>query len=203
MERVDFYRHIYDREVQRKGDLEKSLGMPISLIITMAAALFFLVTHFPYSAAAPGKVIFFSLAFLTTGSIIFTILNLIKAYNNFTFGYPYAYLPYCDDIEEYYQKLGKYISSVERSIPKRKERLQEEFDAFLVEQYIRVTDITISLNEKKQAYLFRAKSGLIISMMCLFLLALVSLINYISTIDGMDGVLMLFDAEKTTVEVTR
>lgn len=191
MDKIILYREIYYREIERKNDLEKSLVLPAGLITALCTALFYFITKFNFSCCLWLRILFVILTCLATGCIGVTIYYLFKAYNNFTFGYEYHYIPYCGFIEEYYIDLIDYYSKRHKQKMIVMRKTEERFKKYFIDQYIEKSDENMYNNDMKQSYLYRARVFLIFSLISIFLLVIPYGLNYYNYSNSMRKVIIV------------
>src|ERR1044072_5236245 len=98
MDRFEFYKESYYKELERKDALEDALNMPLSIASATLAVLFFFSTSYDYEldggCECVCRTFFLLLILASVSSIVLAGNYLTKSYNNgFKFkGYPYNYL---------------------------------------------------------------------------------------------------------------
>ncbi len=158
MESYDFYKSIYDRELTRRMDLDKSINIPIT-ILTLIIGLNSIYTDeslFQNFFCEFGTV---KIMILIIGITLFiSTFFLIKSYNNLFKGFAYRNLALTKKIREFETK----------QIPEYNAQVNVEdkltFETELIERLIVVTDNHTIFNDRRSLDLYRAKTFIIVSL---------------------------------------
>lgn len=168
--RYAIYKDIYYKELERKNQLEDSLILPVGIITALSTGLFYLVTNFNYKCIFPLKIFFILFVFVTLIFIIITIYQLIRAYNNFTFGYEYHYIPYSTEIEQYYVDLIAFFKVEKKSNDNAIIEANKVIEQFFIKEFIEKSDFNCYNNDKKQSHSYKARVFLIFALISIFIL---------------------------------
>jgi len=158
MESYNFYKSIYDRELNRRMDLDKSINIPIT-ILTLIIGLNSIYTDeslFQNFFCEFGTV---KIMILIIGITLFiSTFFLIKSYNNLFKGFAYRNLALTKKIREFETK----------QIPEYNAQVNVEdkltFETELIERLIVVTDNHTVFNDRRSLDLYRAKTFIIVSL---------------------------------------
>ncbi|GAH58042.1 unnamed protein product, partial [marine sediment metagenome] len=161
----------YQREHDRKDQINNSLSIPIVVIMALIGVLGFFIINFPFRAIidTPGVLIWivFVLFGLALLGLIICLLIAICYLNKVFSGLTYAYIPtpkkikkYTEELKEYYEETGE--DEIEKMIEK-------DLEEFLIDEYCKNTEINIAKNKEKSFYLTKAKRFIILSLMLLVL----------------------------------
>ena len=176
--RYEIYKDVYYKELERKNQLEDSLMLPVGIVTALSTGLFYLVTNFNYKCNSYLKYIFIVLVIISLIFIIITIYQLIRAYNNFTFGYEYHYLSYSAEIEKYYSDLIDFFKSKKHSKEKTVIESNKIIEQFFIDEFITKSDFNCYNNDKKQSHSYKARVFLIFALITIFILVFPYGINY-------------------------
>jgi|SRR5690554_2119013 hypothetical protein len=158
MESFTLYKSIYDRELNRRMDLDKSINLPIT-ILTLIIGLNSIYTDKAFFEDFFHELQIVQLMIITIGiTILISAFFLIKSYNNLFKGFAYRNLALTKEIREFETK----------QIPSYNAQVGEEdklnFETELIERLITVTDNHTTFNDKRSLDLYRAKTFLIVSL---------------------------------------
>lgn len=158
MESFNFYRSIYDRELSRRMDLDKSINIPIT-ILTLIIGLNSIYTDKDFFECFFQKIEMVQIMIIIIGvSILISAFFLIKSYNNLFKGFAYRNLALTKEIREFETK----------QIPSYNAQVSEEdklnFETELINRLITVTDNHTTFNDRRSLDLYRAKTFLILSL---------------------------------------
>jgi len=158
MESYNFYKSIYDRELSRRMDLEKSINLPIT-ILTLIIGLNSIYSDELFLKNFILEIGVVQIMFMVIGTmILISAFFLIKSYNNLFKGFAYRNLALTKMIREF---------EIEQ-IPDYNAQVSEEdkltFETELIERLIAVTDSHTAFNDIRSLDLYRAKTFLIVSL---------------------------------------
>lgn len=158
MESYNFYKSIYDRELNRRMDLDKSINIPIT-ILTLIIGLNSIYTDRAFFEDFFCELEIVQVMIITIGiTILISAFFLIKSYNNLFKGFAYRNLALTKDIREFETK----------QIPDYNSQVNEEdkltFETELIERLVKVTDNHTTFNDQRSLDLYRAKTFLIVSL---------------------------------------
>lgn len=169
MNRFNFYYNLYQIELQRKNELNNALTLPVGLVSVIVIALYQLLANFKYEVNNFFvNALFISVISIATLFLIITIGYLISSYVKLKGNYDYYFIPYADELEEYYRELNKYY---------RKE-INDKYETFIIKKLVICITHNMKLNELKTYYLWKAKLFLIYTLCITFVTLIPFLINY-------------------------
>lgn len=166
MDTYQFYKSFYDRELNRRKDLDAAINLPLTLIGILVTANTYLAKNlFPLDSIYDLNLKHI-LLFIFFILIIFTILYLVKSYNNFFKGFKY-------------KNIGNYIKLREHELNIKNYNLKPEninkllnFDMQVIEKLIAIAENHCSINDKRSFDLYIAKTIILITIIN-------TIINYI------------------------
>ena len=161
MDYVDFYTGRYNRELQRRFDLDDALNIPIGLIAILIAAASFIVSNIN---VCDGPIFFWTVLILTLISVICilsAIVFLALSYNNMFVGFKYKNF----EASSEWRDFQKQVESHNKQHPEDMIDFENEF----IKKLNLYTDSHSNINNGRQKKLRDAKSFIILSL--IFLLA--------------------------------
>lgn len=173
--KLEFYREIYYKEIERKCDLNNDLSLPIGIISILSTALFFFLSTFDYKLSVIYTSFFSAFALLGIISIVTSIVFLILAYDSHPWAKPYDYLGYPNQISEFHSDYIKYFEETEANNSAVEDKADTELVNYLLKAYIRTSTINMVKTDARSSQLHKSKSYLLLS----FILLLLAFIPYI------------------------
>jgi hypothetical protein len=165
MDNYNFYKSLYDRELNRRKDLDASINLPLTIIgilITgntyIAKDLFPIRSIFDINLKHFLMLIFFLL-------IIFTVAYLTKSYNNFYKGFKYRNIGNYKELRDYDYKVVDYNKRINNS------NKIIDFEVKIIDKFVDIAENHCSINDRRSYDLYIAKT------MILFAIGL-TLLNY-------------------------
>lgn len=162
MDSYQFYKSVYDRELNRRKDLDSAINLPLTLLTILVAA-----NSYIYKQATSQNIcciksleLIFIISFFLTLSV--TIFYLTRSYNNLFKGFAYKNLGLTEEVRKYeIDALPKYNKQLDDQTPKL------NFEDIIIEKLNSFTDNHIIINDKRSYDLYLAKTvsilGLIIT----------------------------------------
>lgn len=167
MNHFEFYKYIYDRELNRRSKLDDSINPIvgiISLLIGFISFLFSSENHFKHIECDITLWIFFIISIVF---IALTIFFLIKSYNNYLGGFNYPNFAYLKQIREFETKtIPNYNEKVD-------ENLKIKFEDDLTDRLIRITDENTKINDTRSYDLYLSKTFIILTLISLFIISII------------------------------
>jgi hypothetical protein len=168
MNQFEFYSKWFDKEDERKINLEASLNIPIGILSVLLTVIFYFVKEFDYKNCYEVEKIFFlifiglsSLAALITGYFLF------KSYHNTFKGFTYRGLPFPEDVHRYSKDLNQYYNENKEYFDSVGITSETLFENYLLEKYTVLTTSNIFINDNKSQNLHKSKSSLFFSIVFL------------------------------------
>lgn len=158
MDSYQFYKSIYDRELNRRKELDAAINLPITILTILIAANSYLISK--TDAIHQKSIILTSNIILTLIIISFLIsaFFLTRSYNNLFKGFGYINLGLTKKIREFeVVDIPKYNDQVEE-----KEKIN--FEKIIIDKLTHLTDDHITFNDKRSLDLYRAKTFIIITL---------------------------------------
>jgi hypothetical protein len=171
MNDLDFYKSIYDRELNRRVRLDDSVSIPIGLISLIIGLISYFYTNKEFNQIIIKNFSVIILITITLICLAISITYLIKSYNNFLRGFDYPNISYLKEVREFQKvKIPEYNSKVE--IEK-----QLVFEEKLIEKLISITDENTKINDKRSFDIYLAKTFLILSLIFMFVTTILLIIK--------------------------
>jgi hypothetical protein len=169
MDYLDFYKSLYNRELQRRFDLDNALNIPIGLIAILIASAFFIVSNI---SECDRPILFWMVLTLTIIAvlcILIAIIFLSLSYNRMFLGFKYKNFVKSAQWREF----QKQIESHNKKNSEDKMDFEEEF----IQKLNFYTDSHSEINNKRQKRLRDAKSFIILSLLFLFTALIIVVLN--------------------------
>ncbi len=152
MDNYNFYKSLYDRELNRRKDLDASINLPLTIIgILITANTYIAKELFPISTICKLSIRHL-LMFLFFIVIILTTTYLTKSYNNFYKGFKYRNIGNYKDLREYEAKVVNYNNKITDSIKKI------DFEIKIIDKFVDIAENHCSINDKRSFDLYIAKT---------------------------------------------
>lgn len=157
MDSYQFYKSLYDRELNRRKDLEAAINLPITILTILVASNLYLNGKENYGK---GILILFSTIFsgLIAISFMISIFYLIRSYTNLFKGFAYKNFALTTAIRKFelidMPNYNEQVGSNE----------QINFEKLIIEKLTEFTDDHIIFNDKKSLDLHKAKTFIIVTL---------------------------------------
>lgn len=172
METYQFYKSIYDRELNRRKDLDAAINLPMTLLSIIVAANSYLVKESDWTNSFSQTCVEKILIPLTAMGLGASIFYLTKSYNNFFKGFAYRNLGLTTEIRKYENALEKYNQNVD-------EEKRIKFENVVVDKLTTIIDGHIVFNDRRSHDLYSAKTFLIICIMLTILSSIVFSLKFL------------------------
>jgi cbb3-type cytochrome oxidase subunit 3 len=169
LNRFDFFKETYFKEIERKTSIDSSLSIPIGIITIEGTVLSHMLLNFNYKDSWMNSVVFIVFILAAFVFLAITICRLIRTYHIFNKGRQYKYLPFSQLLNDYYANLGDYYEKVESDGEIRQNKLDNDYEDYLIRNLVECNKTNAELNDKKLYHLFLAKQSLIISILTVFI----------------------------------
>ena len=158
MDSYQFYKSIYDRELNRRKDLDSAINLPLTILSILVAANSFIIKEKDLTDnLCQQRIVNILVIFIFIGLAI-TVFYLTRSYNNLFKGFAYRNLGLTTEIRKYETvDLPNYNNQVEE-----KDKLI--FENIIINKLTNIVDNHIVFNDKRSRDLYIAKTFLIISM---------------------------------------
>lgn len=171
MNDLQFYKSIYDRELNRRKKLDDSISIPIGIISLLIGLVSFYYTSDEYKLIIEDSVFALILIGITIILLTLSIFFLVKSYNNFLRGFSYPNISLLKSVRDF-QKVE--IPEYNKLVTKEK---QIDFEEELIDKLISITDSNTVINDSRSKSLYRAKTFIILSLITLFITSIFLLIK--------------------------
>jgi len=156
MNRFEFYKSLYETEINKITELNNSLNIPLAIIGVIGASLYTLSMSFVYDETNLNTKIFILLCFL---SAIFLLISIVYFVNVFAFSfrkdYNYRFLENTNELEEFFMSMQDQGNSL------------LEFEEFIIRRYVLFCDANARINKVKNTNLNIGKDFLAASLIIL------------------------------------
>lgn len=156
----EFYKSFYDRELQRRFDLDNALNIPIGLIAILLATASYIISNLSKDDSIVIYWIILSITGVSVILILIAIFSLARSYNDLFKGFKYLNFATSTEWRDYQKQLESFNNN-----PETKEKL--DFENEVIKKLNSYTDSHIKINEFRQVQLRNAKSWIIISLLLL------------------------------------
>jgi hypothetical protein len=159
LNRLELYKEIYIFEFSRREKIHTDVSIVFAITSFLAGFMTYLLKLIN-EIWPPWQIITILLFLFLFFPLSITYFFLIRA----IFKYNYGYLPYINEMENYYKKLEKYY--------KDEKKADDVYIEFLINEYAKYAKINSDSTELKVFYLIKAKEGLLVSSIIAFLIAI-------------------------------
>ncbi|WP_330441848.1 hypothetical protein [Flavobacterium sp. C4GT6] len=158
MNDLEFYKSIYDRELNRRTSLDDSVSNILTSISILIGVIWYFYSNVEYKSFIRDNnliLVLLGLAFLL---LLFSMIFLIKSYNNFLRGFNYPNIAYLQEVRAYQTEgVVDYNKRV-------KANEQISFEEKLIDRLIRITDENTRINDRRAYDMYVSKTLMIISL---------------------------------------
>jgi len=169
----ELYKGLYQRELDRRADLDAKINVPITAITVLFSLIFLLVTK-TKGATCEVLTLFYLFMSLSILFLLISLFFLVKSYTNFFPGHKYFSFPKASEIREYQLQLEEHH--------KDKEKAQEALENYLVEKYVKYATDGVRINDKRFDHLHYCRVCIILAMCTILVMAALSGITIIKTL---------------------
>lgn len=167
MEDIEFYRHIYDRELNRRSKLDESINVIIGTVSLLIGLISYFFSNEKYFKFIECDILIMIIFSITTICIALSILFLVKSYNNYLRGFNYPNISYLKSIRDFQKiTIPNFNSKVDET-----ERIN--FEDELICRLIRITDENTKINDSRSFDLYLSKTFIIITLIFVFLISII------------------------------
>jgi hypothetical protein len=171
MDQETFYKDQYDKSLSARTEINGSLSTPIGILTALLAGLYFCVTNFDYEDDVSLTKYFTVIAVVTTGLLLAAIVYLILAFADFLNSRKYYTLNDADVLNQYYNDSVAFYTQNLPALPATPEsEAKKDYDAYLLQEYIRNAAINQRTSRIKTALLFQSHKLMIYAIISLSLL---------------------------------
>jgi hypothetical protein len=174
MDKFDFYKGIYERELNRRKDLDSLVNLPLSLLTILISGNMYLLqnTEKPEGLRSISfeHFIFFSISAM----IVIGIFYLTRSYNNLFRGFKYETIALAGKIRNF------EVFVIEDYNSKVTDTDKIDFENEVIEQYVQLAEKKAIINNKRSLDLYRAKTFAIIALIMTILNSLILTLKYLN-----------------------
>src|ERR1043166_1462619 len=151
MDSYQFYKSLYDRELNRRKDLDAAINLPITILTILVAANSYLIGKSDAGQGGSTIVISIIILALILASFLISLFFLTRSYNNLFKGFGYRNLGLTKEIRDFELK----------EIPKFNNQVDDDrklnFENIIIDKLTHLTDDHIIFNDKRSLDLYKAK----------------------------------------------
>ena len=136
MNRYDFYKERYYKELDRKDQIDKSINVLITIITIMSSVVYYFGISYDYDINSYLTITFSVFLLLTIMSVIMSVFYIIRCFNNSLRGFSYMLLPKNSDLEKYYEELREYYRKVGRTENEAQIAADDAFETEILQKLI-------------------------------------------------------------------
>jgi hypothetical protein len=169
MNRYEFYKDLYFKEIERRSQLNNDISIPVGLATVLATAIFYYFTTYSFKQFFIFEIVFTFTLLSGTVTLCISVYFIIQSYTFFGRNMPYDYIAFPKEIEKYYVDYINYETAIGIAPEQIKINADTAFENYLLEAYIRTTSKNTCTNDKRSFNLYMSKKYIIISFISLFI----------------------------------
>ncbi len=155
MDKLSFYKSIFDKEQNRRNELNNAINQPITLVTVLVGLLYFIYNKVDLKDFSFINSIIIIILIYSICSFLICVYYLALSFNNLLKGFEYKDFPKTDELFNYNKQLEDYNLKVN-------ENEKINFDDYLVEKYVEYSASFVAINDKRSLYLYMGKKSLIV-----------------------------------------
>jgi len=155
-----FYNNIFERELKRKNDIEKSVSTPVTILTGIIILNSFIVEKASHETIHK-QILIYIFVLLVVISFCISVVYLLKVYNNLFQGFYYKNLPFLNELREYEKEVISYNQDLTTNA-ENSEKIN--FEEKILDSIIKAADSHTNANSDRLFNLFKAKQFMIISL---------------------------------------
>lgn len=171
MNDFEFYKHIYDRELNRRSKLDESINVIVGIVSLLIGFISYFFSNEKYFKYIQCNIPLWILFLIIILFIAISILFLVKSYNNYLRGFNYPNISYLKSIREYQKVL---LPNYNNTVDDEKKII---FEDELIDRLIRITDENTKINDIRAYDLYLSKTFIILTLIFLFIISLILIIK--------------------------
>jgi hypothetical protein len=174
MDSYQFFKSLYDRELNRRKDLDSSINLPITILTILVAANSYLIEKSETVENLHYISIGNCFLILILVSFFLSIFFLTRSYNNLFKGFGYRNLGFSKEIRDFeIIEIPKFNNQVD-------EVAKINFEKIIITKLTEITDNHIRFNDKRSLDLYKAKTFIIVVLILTAIKFLIVTINNLS-----------------------
>ena len=154
MNKIEFYKSIFDREQTRRNALDNSVNQPITLVTILVGFLYFLYSKVGLKDCSLFSIVVIVAMLACIGLFLVCTYYLALSFNNLLKGFDYKDFPKTQELFDYDKKVESYNLT-------KGEDQKLNFEKYLIEKYVAYSDSFVEINDKRALNLHKAKKFLI------------------------------------------
>lgn len=172
MDSYSFYKSLYDRELNRRKDLDTSIGLLITILTVIIASNTYILKGQKAILLLNLLQIKYVVVILTFIALFIAVFYIMRASNNLFKGFAYKNFALLKDIKVYEEQIKTYNNQVDES-------KAIDFQDKIIEKLIDFTDSHIIFNDKRSSDIRYVRIFLIISFILTGTNFIILTLNYI------------------------
>jgi|688.fasta_scaffold777998_1 hypothetical protein len=176
MDSFSFYKGIYDRELNRRKDLDSAINTPVTILTVLFTANFYLLNKIPKPKTINDltieEVIFVIIFIIVAVSIFY----LTKSYNNLFRGFVYRNIAKASQIREFESStIPKYNLECEKG-------KELNFENELINKLTKIAENHTVMNNTRSLDLYKTKTFIIIALILTAINSLILTFKYFQNV---------------------
>lgn len=172
MESFSFYKSLYDRELNRRTNLDNAVSLPVTVLTIIVAANSYTIKDEP-DIHTFSELSFKHFLLLFIGiSLIIAVFYIMRSFNNHFKGFAYRNFAYIRDIVKFEKQIGDY-----NALPTTIDKIK--FDDSIISKLAELTDDHIIFNDKRSKDLQKARTFLVLSLILTAINYILLILNHI------------------------
>jgi len=167
-----FYKSLYDRELNRRKDLDAAVGLPVTLLTIIVASNTYILKGKEEISLLEMCELKYLLIIATFISLFFSVFYIIRSANNLFKGFAYKNFALLRDIRIYERQISDY----NKNVPEEKAL---DFEKMVIIKLTEFADSHIIFNDKRSKDLHNSRKYLIVALIFTAINFLILTLNYI------------------------
>lgn len=156
MDSYTFYKSLYDRELNRRKDLDTAIGLPITILTVIVAMNTYLLKGQKVILLANLLQLKYIIICLTFITLFISVFYIMRSANNLLKGFAYSNFALLKDIRIYEAEINAYNNKVS-------EDKKIDYQKIIIDKLAGFADSHIIFNDRRSRDLYNARIFLIIS----------------------------------------
>ncbi len=159
MNRFNFYKSLYDSEIIKKDNLDKSINNPILIISIIIGILTYVIKVLDFKNLVTIDYLILTFLVITCLFLCISIFHIIFSYNNGLKGHEYEILGSSQDFEKYRCDMIDFLEG-------NQELADSDFKETLILKMTECIDVNTALNNKRTYNIYLSKKYIVFSLIC-------------------------------------
>ncbi|WP_143083670.1 hypothetical protein [Salegentibacter agarivorans] len=155
MDSYSFYKSLYDRELNRRIQLDNSINLPVTILTLIVGLNYYYLKN--VGIRDINEILILDYSGFPVVSLLFLIslFFLIKSYNNLFRGFSYRNLAKPSEISNFQNELDNYNNQVDEKVT---------FESIIIKRLNKVSDNHILINDQRSIDLYRSRTFIILTL---------------------------------------